>query len=162
MRKLPFILTFVCLVSCTDEKNVLLQNEYNLVKVKEVTSFPDRIIVYEITNKYIDSTKIKNYPVYDKTTDHNSQQWIDFDALDEKEKVRIRLIINELTERLIEKNVKISKLQTISENKKRIYFSGTFHETKMTGNQVYNFNDTFNLLDVDEKKLYQINHIKNY
>lgn len=161
-KNLIFTLAFIFLVSCTDKINLLLPNEYNLVKTQEVISFPDKVIVYDITNKHIDSTKIKNYPIYNKIADYNSQKWIDFDNLDEKERIRIRLIIKELTERLIEENIKLDDLMSISNNKSQFYFSGIFQEAKGLGSETYNFYDSFSLLDISKSKLYQIKHIKGY
>lgn len=160
--KLMFILAFLCLVSCTDKINILLPEEYSLIKIQEFTSFPEKVTVYEITGNYIDYTQIQNYPKYSKVDDNSFHRWINFEELDESDRTHIALVVKEFSERINKENQNFDDLITVFSNTKPIYFSGFFRKTKSAGNRTYNFYDTFNILDASRNRIYRIEYIKDY
>lgn len=161
-NKVIIILIFISLVSCVNDINCLLPKEYDLVKIQEVVSFPDKLIVYEVSSNRIDYTEIQNYPNCNKAENYQYQKWIGFEELNEKDRSYIVIVIQEFSERIKKENKSFYDLENILNNEKNLSFSGVFIKTKSAGNETYNFYDRFNILDRNKNRLYQIEYIKDY
>lgn len=161
-NKVIIILIFISLVSCVNDINCLLPKEYDLVKIQEVVSFPDKLTVYEVSSNRIGYTEIQNYPNCNKVENYQYQKWIGFEELNEKDKNYIVIIIQEFSERIKKENKSFYDLENILNNEKNLSFSGVFIKTKSAGNETYNFYDRFNILDRNKNRLYQIEYIKDY
>jgi len=161
-NKVIVIFIFISLVSCVNNVNCLLPKEYDLVKIQEIISFPDKLTVYEVNSNRIDYTEIQNYPNCSKAENYQYQKWIGIEELDERDKTHIVLIIQEFSERVKKEDKNLYDLENILNKEENLSFSGVFIKTKSAGNKTYNFYDIFNILDMDENRLYQIEYIKDY
>ncbi|MDG4945063.1 hypothetical protein NMK71_01425 [Weeksellaceae bacterium KMM 9713] len=161
-NKVVIILICISLVSCVNDINCLLPKEYDLVKIQEVVSFPDKLTVYEVSSNRIDYTEIQNYPNCSKAENYHYQKWIGIEELDERDKTHITLVIQGFSERVKKEDKNFYDLENILNNEKNLSFSGVFIKTKSAGNKTYNFYDRFNILDRNKNRLYQIEYIKDY
>src|SRR5690606_19420642 len=155
-NKVIVIFIFISLVSCVNNVNCLLPKEYDLVKIQEIISFPDKLTVYEVNSNRIDYTEIQNYPNCSKAENYQYQKWIGIEELDERDKTHIVLIIQEFSERVKKEDKNLYDLENILNKEENLSFSGVFIKTKSAGNKTYNFYDIFNILYMDENRLYQI------
>lgn len=161
-NKVVIILICISLASCVNDINCLLPKEYDLVKIQEVVSFPDKLTVYEVSSNRIDYTEIQNYPNCSKAENYHYQKWIGIEELDERDKTHIVLVIQEFSERVKKGGKNFYDLENILNNEKSLSFSGIFIKMKSAGNKTYNSYDRFNILDRNKNRLYQIEYIKDY
>lgn len=159
--RLLLILIISLIISCKDRTSDLLPKKYDINQKQELGCFPIRIIIYDVSTEQFRTTDIIDYPKYVEDN-CKLQKWINFNNLNEADKNYIvEVIKQEIDIENITHNSNI-KLGNIFDKSSPIYFSGTYQKAKAIGNHTYNFYNTFNILNINKKKLYRFEYIPGY